>query len=1090
MNTYILNEGRTIKTAKDAVDLLNTGKLAGRIGGKKFIPSWILEDLNSFSQLVDLTLKLFDEDPSTASDEVIQFMIKASQEGEDKWVSVLENNPDTLSILSKAFASQWFNKSPEFQNQLQNLIIKSYKEEDWHDLEKDIQDVFDKRAAKKGKKITNTSNLYDTLYDDNTWKLLTPKSFEGDIELASHIKPFGPKNKYTKARWCTAAQQDYYDKYTNQNTNKLYVIQYWENGIYTEGWQLAQSSPTHIEFMDKQDRENYKPVLKNAPEDLLKKIICDNQDFQNRFLGVSLWELLNIYYTNISKKIDDIDDLFYKENINIISKALNLVDKNGFVIRDNILITYEDENVESINIPENISVIGAEAFDGFKNLKSVDFSKAENLEIIDEKVFVDCKSLQFVDLSNTKIEEIRTYTFENCDNLVEVKLPETVVKINHNAFRNCQKLSKINLSKKIKIDTRAFVDCPQVEYGETVILNNEILKNDALKNVSTSHIKIGNSVKEIDFAAFAGESQLTKIDFSDAKNLELIGDGSFRYCSSLNSLDLSNATKLTQISEGAFEACSNIENIKLPNSLTTIQRSAFQNCKKLQSLDLSNLSIRSLPEEAFKYCENLKDIKLPESLRKIGDQAFAYDKQLQNIVLPKRLLSVGRNTFLECTNLTSIKLPPRLSNLPDYLFRDCSNLKEIQISTNVNYIGRGAFDGCNNLSKIVFYGPDLEYFDPKEDIEWEEDYLSKIATNVQENKKYKNRKALRDAFNRGYRKSLEKDEECLGGEFAKMSPTKTVILQRQPYYKKLNKKQTKKYKYRKLNEDPKNLNQIQEQNIKNIVEDVERLEEGNKLKVAALLGLLLLGGLNKAEAKDAIQNNDTQTIENVKNNIKSIDATQFNNLVKQMVISAYGAEGLKDKAKMIQADLLARQNLERDGIEIEYFKDKFSEDIENQAYRVAKRKHDDTGALRRYSGEPYIVHPVGVANIAKAYGGTDDEIAASYLHDTVEDAGAKLDDIEEKFGPIVATIVGDVTNDPYEVRRLGKEEYINRELQTIPDSSLFVKLCDIYYNILDWPTQDQKDRMIRNISTLLNSERGDRLDDRCLDLIDACLEAA
>lgn len=166
------------------------------------------------------------------------------------------------------------------------------------------------------------------------------------------------------------------------------------------------------------------------------------------------------------------------------------------------------------------------------------------------------------------------------------------------------------------------------------------------------------------------------------------------------------------------------------------------------------------------------------------------------------------------------------------------------------------------------------------------------------------------------------------------------------------------------------------------------------------------------------------------------------------------------------------------------------EDLIDQARIVATRKHNDTKAVRRHTGAPYIVHPEGVAKIAKAFGGTDEEVAAAYLHDTVEDAGATIDDIEEKFGPEVADIVNDVTTDSFERRRLGKEEAINQELLTISDAALFVKLCDMYYNLLDYPTKSQKDRMIRNISTLLNSDRSEALSNKCLDLIDACLEAA
>ena len=74
----ILQEKRSIKTGKDAVDLLQSGKLAGQLGGKKFIPSWIVEDPKTFEDLVNLTLDILGKDANIASDEVIQLLIKYS----------------------------------------------------------------------------------------------------------------------------------------------------------------------------------------------------------------------------------------------------------------------------------------------------------------------------------------------------------------------------------------------------------------------------------------------------------------------------------------------------------------------------------------------------------------------------------------------------------------------------------------------------------------------------------------------------------------------------------------------------------------------------------------------------------------------------------------------------------------------------------------------------------------------------------------------------------------------------------------------------------------------------------------------------
>ena len=159
----------------------------------------------------------------------------------------------------------------------------------------------------------------------------------------------------------------------------------------------------------------------------------------------------------------------------------------------------------------------------------------------------------------------------------------------------------------------------------------------------------------------------------------------------------------------------------------------------------------------------------------------------------------------------------------------------------------------------------------------------------------------------------------------------------------------------------------------------------------------------------------------------------------------------------------------------------------HQMYRFAKQKHDATGATRKHSGDPYWVHPEGVAKIAAAYGGTDIEIQAAMAHDTLEDTNCSYDELEEMFGDEVASIVREVTNDTEEVDRLGKEQYINLELINLSHPALFVKLCDMYYNQMDFPTDAQKQRMIKNINYLL-ANREDDLNENEIALIEDILQ--
>lgn len=159
---------------------------------------------------------------------------------------------------------------------------------------------------------------------------------------------------------------------------------------------------------------------------------------------------------------------------------------------------------------------------------------------------------------------------------------------------------------------------------------------------------------------------------------------------------------------------------------------------------------------------------------------------------------------------------------------------------------------------------------------------------------------------------------------------------------------------------------------------------------------------------------------------------------------------------------------------------------DRQMYRFAKRKHDDTKAVRKGSGEPYFVHPEAVAKIVIAYGGSDIEVKVALAHDIMEDTGATIDDVREKFGDEITDILLELTNDPIAINTLGKEAYINKKLVSISKSALFIKLADILHNSMDNCRPEQLNRMRNNIYYLI-AKRND-LEERHWELIDSILE--
>jgi (p)ppGpp synthase/HD superfamily hydrolase len=81
-----------------------------------------------------------------------------------------------------------------------------------------------------------------------------------------------------------------------------------------------------------------------------------------------------------------------------------------------------------------------------------------------------------------------------------------------------------------------------------------------------------------------------------------------------------------------------------------------------------------------------------------------------------------------------------------------------------------------------------------------------------------------------------------------------------------------------------------------------------------------------------------------------------------------------------------------------------------KAQQFATGKHAEINHVRKYTGEPYIVHPQEVAEIVKSVPHTDEMVAAAWLHDTVEDTNTTIDEIEREFGLKVMVYVRGLTD--------------------------------------------------------------------------------
>ena len=161
--------------------------------------------------------------------------------------------------------------------------------------------------------------------------------------------------------------------------------------------------------------------------------------------------------------------------------------------------------------------------------------------------------------------------------------------------------------------------------------------------------------------------------------------------------------QVTNIGSMAFYG-SNITKITIPEGVTSIGSSAFENCSGLTSVSLPS-TLTSIDEYAFRYCSSLTgNLVIPEGVTSIEEYTFYGCTNLTSITIPERVTSIEEYTFYGCTNLTSITIPEGVTSIGAYAFTNCNGLTNITIPSSVTSIGSWAFENCSGLTYMNYLG--------------------------------------------------------------------------------------------------------------------------------------------------------------------------------------------------------------------------------------------------------------------------------------------------------------------------------------------------------------------------------------------------